>query len=233
MSVGIKNLHAQRHARKTVLIQLDGDGAFTGGRTQEYFRQQGIESFKIPSYSPDLAPIENAWYELDQRVRYPRMLHGEAAGSDIRSARKQFERRPSARRAQSSRSGRVRACLEKSVGGASGAVWRGVGVQGAGIRCTVQRRPVRRRSVAVNRRTCADVSDGLGRARRWEVTAAANSTRKWRNGVVDTPGNRRAWDALVMRALRAIPAGYWHRLAETMPARVAELVEAEGGRTRW
>lgn len=82
--------------------------------------------------------------------------------------------------------------------------------------------------------TGAEASDEPGCARRWvEVTLAANATRKWRNGVDDTPGHRRAWNALVMRELRAIPATFWHNLAETMPERVGDLIAAEGGHTRW
>ena len=114
----MKKLEKQRFAKKTLLIQLDGDGAFTGGEMRMWAEKNGIAFFKIPASvvlflsvlgflsvwcfcfrlfrlasstalfaavlllasllaslllcfsrkSPELAPIENLWKVLDERV---------------------------------------------------------------------------------------------------------------------------------------------------------------------
>ena len=62
------NLRKQAYTPGRILLQADGDGAFTGQLTREWYRDHGCAAFLIPSYSGDLAPIETAWAQLDKRV---------------------------------------------------------------------------------------------------------------------------------------------------------------------
>lgn len=130
MEEALPKLRAQQYDKRPggkILLQLDGDGAFTGGLVRQWMRENNIKPFDIPAMAGELAPMELGWAELKRRVEI-----------------------------------------------------------------------------------------------------AANQSKKWRMGAVDTPANRREWRALVMRQLRSIPNSFWCKTVAGLKGRVKRLIANKG-----